>query len=35
MQQGNNNANAALARGGSTFGNVASLLGGGLFRLGM
>jgi hypothetical protein len=35
MQQGNNNANAALARGSSGFGNAASLIGGGLFRLGM
>lgn len=35
MQRGDNNANAALAQGGSGFGNALSLLGGGLFRMGM
>lgn len=33
--QGDNLANAALAKGGSGFGNALSMIGGGLFKLGM
>lgn len=35
MQRGDNAANAALAKGNSGFGNALSLIGGGLFKLGM
>lgn len=35
MQKGDNAANAALAKGNSGFGNALSLIGGGLFKLGM
>lgn len=35
MQKGDNAANAALAKGSSGFGNALSLIGGGLFKLGM